>query len=30
VEELWAAYNVAQGGFTKVDAEWLELVAKRA
>lgn len=30
MEELWSAHNVAQGGFTKVDAEWLELVAKRA
>jgi len=30
MEELWSAYNVAQGGFTKVDAEWLELAATRA
>ena len=30
MEELWSAYNVAHGGFTKVDAEWLEVVARRA
>jgi SAM-dependent methyltransferase len=30
MEDLWSTHNVAQGGFTKVDAEWLELVAKRA
>ena len=30
MEELWATHNLAQGGFTKVDAEWLECVAKRA
>jgi hypothetical protein len=29
MEDLWSTHNVAQGGFTKVDAEWLELVAKR-
>jgi SAM-dependent methyltransferase len=29
MEELWSTHNVAQGGFTKVDAEWLELVARR-
>ena len=29
MEDLWAAHNSAQGGFTKVDAEWLEVVAKR-
>lgn len=30
MEDLWATHNVAQGGFTKVDAEWLEVVARRA
>ena len=30
MEELWTTHNVAQGGLTKVDAEWLELVARRA
>ena len=30
MEELWSAHNLAQGGFTGVDAEWLEVVAKRA
>jgi SAM-dependent methyltransferase len=30
MEELWSSHNLAQGGFTKVDAEWLEVVAKRA
>jgi SAM-dependent methyltransferase len=30
MEELWSTHNVAHGGFTKVDAEWLELTAKRA
>lgn len=30
MEQLWAAHNVALGGFTKVDAEWLEMVAIRA
>jgi hypothetical protein len=30
MEELWSSRNVAQGGFTKLDAEWLEVVAKRA
>jgi 2-polyprenyl-3-methyl-5-hydroxy-6-metoxy-1,4-benzoquinol methylase len=30
MEELWTTHNLAQGGFTKVDAEWLEVVAKRA
>ena len=29
VEKLWSTHNEAQCGFTKVDAEWLELVAKR-
>jgi SAM-dependent methyltransferase len=30
MEELWSAHNVAHGGFTQVEAEWLELVALRA
>lgn len=30
MEKLWSAHNVAHGGFTKVDAEWLEIVAIRA
>jgi len=30
MEELWSSHNLAHGGFTKVDAEWLEVVAKRA
>jgi len=30
MEELWSTHNRARGGFTKVDAEWLEVVAKRA
>jgi hypothetical protein len=30
MEELWSTHNMAHGGFTKVEAEWLELVAKRA
>jgi len=30
MEELWSIHNVAKGGFTKVDAEWLEVVARRA
>jgi SAM-dependent methyltransferase len=29
MEELWSTHNLAHGGFTKVDAEWLEVVAKR-
>ena len=29
MEELWSTHNLAQGGFTRVDAEWLEVVAKR-
>jgi len=28
MEELWSTHNAAKGGFTKVDAEWLEMVAK--
>lgn len=27
MEELWSTYNLAKGGFTKVDAEWLEVIA---
>ena len=30
LEALWSSHNLAQGGFTKVDAEWLEVVAVRA
>jgi SAM-dependent methyltransferase len=30
MEELWSTYNLARGGFTKVDAEWLEVIAVRA
>ena len=30
MEELWSTHNVAQCGLTKIDAEWLELVAIRA
>jgi len=30
MEDLWSAHNVAQGGFTKVDSEWLEVIATRA
>ncbi|HWB85941.1 MAG TPA: class I SAM-dependent methyltransferase [Bryobacteraceae bacterium] len=30
MEELWETHNLAKGGFTRVDAEWLEVVAKRA
>jgi len=30
MEELWSTYNLAKGGFTKVDAEWLEVIAVRA
>ena len=30
MEELWSTHNVAQGGFTKVDAEWVEVVARPA
>jgi len=29
MEELWSTYNLARGGFTKVDAEWLEVIAVR-
>ncbi len=29
MEGLWSAHNRAKGGFTQVDAEWLEVVAKR-
>jgi 2-polyprenyl-3-methyl-5-hydroxy-6-metoxy-1,4-benzoquinol methylase len=30
MEQLWSAHNMAKGGFTKVDAEWLEVIAVRA
>jgi SAM-dependent methyltransferase len=30
MEGLWSSHNLARGGFTKVDAEWLEVVAVRA
>jgi SAM-dependent methyltransferase len=30
MEELWSAHNVARGGLTQVDAEWLEVVGNRA
>jgi len=30
MEELWSTHNLARGGLTKVDAEWLEVMAKRA
>jgi SAM-dependent methyltransferase len=30
LEDLWSTHNLARGGFTKVDAEWLEMVAVRA
>jgi len=30
MEALWSSHNLAHGGFTKVDAEWLEVVAVRA
>ena len=30
MEELWSTHNLAHGGFTKVDAEWLEVTATRA
>jgi hypothetical protein len=30
MEAFWSTHNLAHGGFTKVDAEWLEVVAKRA
>jgi SAM-dependent methyltransferase len=29
LEELWASHNRAHGGFTRVDAEWLEVIATR-
>jgi SAM-dependent methyltransferase len=29
MEKLWSAHNLANGGFTKVDAEWLEVIAIR-
>lgn len=30
MEELWSTHNLARGGITKVDAEWLEVIAVRA
>jgi hypothetical protein len=30
MEALWSRHNLAEGGFTKVDAEWLEVIAVRA
>ena len=30
MEELWSTYNLAKSGFTKVDAEWLKVVGRRA
>jgi SAM-dependent methyltransferase len=30
MEALWSSHNLAEGGFTKVDAEWLEVIAVRA
>ncbi len=30
LEALWSRHNLARDGFTKVDAEWLEVVAVRA
>ncbi len=30
MEELWSTHNLATSGFTKVDAEWLEVIATRA
>jgi SAM-dependent methyltransferase len=30
MEELWSTHNMAKGGFTKIDAEWLEVIAERA
>jgi SAM-dependent methyltransferase len=30
MEELWSTHNLAHGGLTKVDAEWLEVIAVRA
>ena len=30
MEILWSSHNQARGGFTKVDAEWLEVIAVRA
>ena len=29
MEALWSSHNLAEGGFTKVDAEWLEVIAVR-
>jgi SAM-dependent methyltransferase len=30
MEGLWSSHNLAKSGFTKVDAEWLEVIATRA
>jgi len=30
LEALWSSRNIARGGFTRVDAEWLEVVAVRS
>jgi SAM-dependent methyltransferase len=30
LEALWSSHNLARGGFTKVDSEWLEVIALRA
>jgi SAM-dependent methyltransferase len=30
MEALWSSHNLAEGGFTRVDAEWLEFIAVRA
>ena len=30
MEALWPRHNQARGGFTKVDSEWLEVIALRA
>jgi ubiquinone/menaquinone biosynthesis C-methylase UbiE len=29
MEELWSAHNLAKGGLTRVNAEWLEVIATR-
>ncbi len=30
MDALWSSHNLAHGGFTMVDAEWLEVIAVRA
>jgi len=30
LEALWSEHNIARGGLTQVDAEWLEVIAERA